>query len=223
MDPVNQFQPCTMASSSSARPGTPSNLAQVHSYRHLAPPYAAVASDAASMPPPSTAAKSAAASSTALKPFTAQEMRQLVLDYLTHEGYVDSATAFAHEMVVDWSAQSGEDGPPANEAARGALGTHDSSGEAMEGVEATPEPTEAVAAHAPMSANGLPHTNGTGKNVAFAETDASPAGRCDVPSVEEPAGPSALSRDELRDLRLRKGAFSCLAWPTCPCPPHTER
>lgn len=147
-----------------SRPSTPSNLVQVHTYRHLAPAYAAAPSQGSG----SLLAASSSSSLNniaAVRPFTPLEVRQLVLEYLAHEGYVDSAIAFATEMVTD----------------------DDADASAASGEEEEEEESHASSV-----------INGNGENVAFLE---------DGDDIAGPNGvvkPSALSEEQVQDLRLRK-------------------
>ncbi|GAA5978349.1 hypothetical protein JCM10908_004324 [Rhodotorula pacifica] len=214
-----------MATSSSTRPGTPSNLVQVHTYRHLSPAYAAIPSQGGTMPPPPSTSTSTLTfnNHAAVKPFTSQEVRQLVLEYLTHEGYVDSAIAFAREVVLDEaeSAASGEaDGgqPPIRlgDPHRGASATEtDAMQEDLEAAAGTD--TAAMMTDGgmptilngsdPRGLNGAGAGGGGGKNVAF--LDGAEAGASANPegaglNGDETAAPSALSKEQIQDLRLRK-------------------
>lgn len=223
--PLDSLNSTTMATS---RPSTPSNLVQVHTYRHLAPAYAAAPSQGSGVPP---AVSSSSSSSTlnnhngaAVRPFTPLEVRQLVLEYLAHEGYVDSAIAFASEMVADdtdadadASAASGEeeeDPSPArtgsNALAAAEEGKFTTDGDAMqEDVEATTgdETTSrrSGAAAAEMHSGGAdsPVINGNGKNVAFLDD-----GEDQAASTDGAVKMSALSEEEVQDLRLRKSESS---------------
>lgn len=151
-----------------SRPSTPSNLVQVHTYRHLAPAYAAAPSQGSG----SLLAASSSSSLNniaAVRPFTPLEVRQLVLEYLAHEGYVDSAIAFATEMVTD----------------------DDADASAASGEEEEEEESHASSV-----------INGNGENVAFLE---------DGDDIAGPNGvvkPSALSEEQVQDLRLRKSESS---------------
>ncbi|KWU44896.1 hypothetical protein RHOSPDRAFT_25421 [Rhodotorula sp. JG-1b] len=206
-----------------SRPSTPSNLVQVHTYRHLAPAYAVAPSQGSGVPP----AVSSSSSSTlnnhngaAVRPFTPLEVRQLVLEYLAHEGYVDSAIAFASEMVTDdtdadadASAASGEeeeDPSPgrtgSNALAAAEEGKFTTDGDAMqEDVEATTDDDttsrRSGAAAAEMHSGGAdsPVIKGNGKNVAFLDD-----GEEQVASTNGAVKTSALSEEEVQDLRLRK-------------------
>lgn len=218
-----------------SRPSTPSNLVQVHTYRHLAPAYAAAPSQGSGVPPSApTAASSSSSSSSpsssslnsaAVRPFTPLEVQRLVLEYLAHEGYVDSAIAFASEMVTDVdadadsSAASGEEEEEeedqsspartgANSLAAGAGGSElatATEGDAMqEDVGATTDDGAAAAAAETHSGQAdSPVINGNSKNVVFLEDE---DGEEQVASTKGVVAvkPSALSEDEVQDLRLRK-------------------
>ncbi|GAA5973235.1 hypothetical protein JCM8115_005410 [Rhodotorula mucilaginosa] len=207
-----------------SRPSTPSNLVQVHTYRHLAPAYAAAPSQGSGVPQPAASSTLNNHSNTvAVRPFTPLEVRQLVLEYLAHEGYVDSAIAFASEMVTedpdaDASAASGEEeeshaspariGSNALAAAGGSNHSTVTDGEAMqEDVEATADDettsrrsgaAAAAAAEMRIGAADSPVINGNGKNVAFLDEGEGVAG------ANGTVKPSALSEEEVQDLRLRK-------------------
>lgn len=216
-----------MATSNPTRPGTPSHLVQVHAYRQFAPVYAVAPAGAGSPspppPPPSAFASPKATPHSAVRPFTAHEVRQLVLEYLAHEGYVDSAVAFAREMVLDdgdrrESAASGEDSadaaPPRRRADPEVGERADATGsDEMQDVEGPAEVSPSADARAATAAaaeeeeeetesvrlNGVDGgdtsaVNGTGKTVAFVDGDEEADG----------AVPSALSEDQVLDLRLRK-------------------
>jgi hypothetical protein len=215
----------TMATS---RPSTPSNLVQVHTYRHLAPAYAAAPSQGSGVPQPVASSTLNNHSNTAaVRPFTPLEVRQLVLEYLAHEGYVDSAIAFASEMVTedpdaDASAASGEEeeshaspartGSNTLAAAGGSNHSTVTDGEAMqEDVEATTDDettsrrdgaAAAAAAEMRIGAADSPVINGNGKNVAFLDEGEGVAG------ANGTVKPSALSEEEVQDLRLRKSESS---------------
>lgn len=208
-----------------SRPSTPSNLVQVHTYRHLAPAYAAAPSQGSGVPQPAASSTLNNHSNTvAVRPFTPLEVRQLVLEYLAHEGYVDSAIAFASEMVTedpdaDASAASGEEeeshaspariGSNALAAAGGSNHSTVTDGEAMqEDVEATADDettsrrSGAAAAEMRIGAADSPVINGNGKNVAFLDEGD------DVAGADGAVKPSALSEEEVQDLRLRKSESS---------------
>ena len=147
-----------------------------------------------------------------------------MLEYLAHEGYVDSAIAFASEMVTDdtdadadASAASGEeeeDQSPgrtgSNALAAAEEGKFTTDGDAMqEDVEATTDDDttsrRSGAAAAEMHSGGAdsPVINGNGKNVAFLDD-----GEEQVASTNGAVKTSALSEEEVQDLRLRKSESS---------------
>ncbi|GAA5878477.1 hypothetical protein JCM3774_006414 [Rhodotorula dairenensis] len=211
-----------MATSNPTRPGTPSNLVQVHAYRRFAPAYAAAPAEATltSPPPPAPAPAASRSATPAVRPFSSQEVRQLVLEYLTHEGYVGSAVAFAREMAVDGSAASGEaiddDDDDDDDNAETLVSpwrrrsdtTHECNGvmegEAMQDVKGPTESAAAADAAAgetdavKSNADGLPAVNGTGKTVPFLRDGG------DADGIDGLTVPSALSEDQVLDLRLRK-------------------
>ncbi|BGP13743.1 hypothetical protein JCM10213_006427 [Rhodosporidiobolus nylandii] len=180
--------------------GAPPNTVSASLHLHLAPSYAL---DPPPSPFPSSSASAAPPgrqTSKSLRPYSQDELRQLVFDYLCHSGYLDSAKAFATQ--INEADGGGEGGHERDTGAAGAMANGDSSttmngdgGDAMEGVEATPEP----------ESNGLKKENGfgggplvaNGKSVAFEE------GAADgLDEDDEACG--VLSKEDLKDVRLRR-------------------
>lgn len=207
--------------SSSASGGT-SNLVSVSAHLHLAPPYAAPPpNDSLAAPaPPTKPAPPNPSSTSSITPFQPDELRQLVLDYLTNSCYVDTATAFARELA-EASAQadsSGGDGSGKSDSVEGPTGEANGAGavdgtvEAMEGVEATPEPfAGSVDADGGLDGALATVANGSGKNVAFLED-----GTCEADDDADLPEGALLTKDDLRDLRIRRSACR-----TVPHPPFT--
>ncbi|BGP05945.1 hypothetical protein OF846_001637 [Rhodotorula toruloides] len=195
--------------SSSASGGT-SNLVSVSAHLHLAPPYAAPPpNDSLAAPaPPTKPAPPNPSSTSSITPFQPDELRQLVLDYLTNSCYVDTATAFARELA-EASAQadsSGGDGSGKSDSVEGPTGEANGAGavdgtvEAMEGVEATPEPfAGSVDADGGLDGALATVANGSGKNVAFLED-----GTCEADDDADLPEGALLTKDDLRDLRIRR-------------------
>ncbi|GAA5894728.1 hypothetical protein JCM6882_006667 [Rhodosporidiobolus microsporus] len=192
--------------------GPPSNTVSASRYLHLAPAYALQpptaspsSSSSPSAPPPAT--KSRTSPSNELRPYAQDEVRQLVLDYLCHSGYLDSAKAFARELSeADDSASEGkQDGETGGTRANGATEGARRNGDAMEGVEATPPPpgfgdeassAAGVEALKELARRERAPSSGNGKTVAFTEEDGS------LEESDEACG--SLSEEDVRDVRLRR-------------------
>ncbi|KAM0792297.1 hypothetical protein ACM66B_004986 [Microbotryomycetes sp. NB124-2] len=182
----------------SATPSTSQNAVSASKYLHLAP---ATAHDA----------------------FTRDHVRQLVLEYMTNCCYADSAKAFARELDSLDKASTTEgpssDGELPHREGRQQQDTTDENGDAMEGVEGTspPEPqadeSDDGKLNSVMDQDGVATTtrmSTNGKNVAFRiERESSDGGLESVDDV--PC--SLLSREQLRDLNLRRGKFQSV--PSC--------
>lgn len=211
----------SLATMSASAPGGSSNLVSVSSHLNLAPAYAAPPpSDAVTSPAPSTKPTPNASSTSSITPFQPDGLRQLVLDYLINSCYVDSATAFARELAegstqADSSGGEGSGRPEsAEQPASGGNGASGEGGtaEAMEGVEATPEPfAEPVDSGVGLDSAAAPAINGSGKNVAFMED-----GTCEADDDADLPDGALLTKDDVRDLRIRRSACSS-------CSPRTTR
>ncbi|GJN88690.1 hypothetical protein Rhopal_001656-T1 [Rhodotorula paludigena] len=200
---------------STSAPGAPGALVSPANHLHLAPAYAAVPQSASSSssPAPPTAKATPLAPSPALRPFTPDELKRLVLEYLCSCCYVDSARAFARELAASSAAGEGG-GPGAEVSGPSTNGTSAVAAgrvaEAMEGIEATPEPSAhpdiGSAGTSGMSKSSIddgriapPLVNG--KTVAF---DDGVLDGVDEDDGEIAAG-SLLSKEDLRDVRRRQG------------------
>ncbi|GAA5822774.1 hypothetical protein JCM11251_004374 [Rhodosporidiobolus azoricus] len=196
--------------------GPPSNTVSASLYLQLAPSYAlappAAGPSAASSSAPPPASKSRPpppiSSGKELRPYTQDEARQLVLDYLCHSGYLDSAKAFAKELseVEDSSTkvkQEGKEGGPRASAHAERTRTN---GDAMEGVEATPPPDFGEEASSAAGVEALREvanrdrvsSASNGKTVAFTGDG------LDGLAEEDDEDCSLLSKEEVRDVRLRR-------------------
>ncbi|BGP22728.1 lisH dimerization motif containing protein [Rhodotorula toruloides] len=194
--------------SASAQGGT-SNLVSVSEHLRLAPSYAAPPpNDSLSSPDPTTKPAPNPSSTSSITPFQPDELKQLVLDYLTTSCYVDSATAFARELAeasaqVDSSGGEGSGRPGSAEGVAGALdGARggDGAAEAMEGVEATPEPFVGPdEVDGGLDGASVPVANGSGKNVAFLDD-----GTCEADDDADLPDCALLTKDDVRDLRIRR-------------------
>ncbi|GAA6005008.1 uncharacterized protein JCM10292_002596 [Rhodotorula paludigena] len=199
---------------STSAPGAPGALVSPANHLNLAPAYAAMPQSASSSssPAPATAKATPLAPSPALRPFTPDELKRLVLEYLCSCCYVDSARAFAHELAASSAAGEGG-GPGAEMSGPSTNGTSAVAAgrvaEAMEGIEATPEPSAhpdvGSAGTSEMSTSNIddgriapPLVNG--KTVVFDD------GGLDgvIEDDEEIAADSLLSKEDLRDVRLRQ-------------------
>ncbi|GAA6004736.1 hypothetical protein JCM10207_000997 [Rhodosporidiobolus poonsookiae] len=185
------------------------SLVSVTAHLDQAPLYA-LDPPTASSPPTSTSAPPPPASNSKtilrgiVRPFSQDELRQLVLDYLCHGGYLDSAKAFASQLAEgdDSDARPAEasSAPPA--AAVKTASTPATNGDAMDGVEATPPPElerfpRTSLADVASLKRERTATNGTnGKSVAFEAED--------VLKDDEDEACGMLSQGEVRDIRLRR-------------------
>ncbi|GAA6047654.1 hypothetical protein JCM3770_001610 [Rhodotorula araucariae] len=187
----------------SSAPGASHSLVSPAAYLHLAPSYAA---------PPASGSSPAASSGgspskpipgappSPVRPFAPDELRKLVLEYLCNRCYVDSARAFARELAGAAQRPSGDDDADISAgvatASAASMGEH-ALGEAMEGVEGTPEPSLAPAGDGPADLGAAPPLS-NGKSVAFLD------GGDDEDDDDSMLEGSLLLKDDLRDARLRQ-------------------
>ncbi|GAA5848182.1 hypothetical protein JCM8547_004435 [Rhodosporidiobolus lusitaniae] len=188
--------------------GPPHNTVSASRYIHLAPAYA-IAPSAAFPPSSSSRAPPPRHPSTKGKPYSQDELKHLVLEYLTHGGYLESAKAFAKQLGDADSddpdgldEQEGAEGvaepPKTNGHAEAVVETNS---DAMEGVEATPPPFLAAtdeAEGAERVKRERTGTAGNGKTVAF-ENDG-----LDGAEDEDGEDFGVLSKEQVRDVRIRR-------------------
>ncbi|GAA5936306.1 hypothetical protein JCM1841_003000 [Sporobolomyces salmonicolor] len=197
---------------------TPSgNLVSPTAHLHLAPPYALApaSSTGNNAPTPSSASASKLASAPpashpTLRPFTSDELRQLVLEYLCSSCYAETAKAFAQELdeARTGGEAKGDRDEDAAEASTGrveaTVGHGAAETEAMDGVEATPPPEDwrnsaAEDEMQDVKADRPPAGHTNGKNVAFLDD-----GLGEAEEDEDDDDYALLSKEELRDVRLRR-------------------
>ena len=172
----------------------PQNTVSASAYLHLAP---------------------TAGSSSSSADYNRSEIRQLVLEYLCNGCYADSARAFAEEVARrDADDRTGADeraerGRSANGQSLGLRRKQSEGGMKMEGVETTTDPG------ARHDADGM-HIEGdesdreverrltAGKTVAFKVETGVPYDDKEY----DGEGGSMLSREQLREVRLRRGMFA---------------
>ncbi|GAA6064068.1 hypothetical protein JCM10212_001474 [Sporobolomyces blumeae] len=144
--------------------------------------------------PPNSASKSKPSSSLSrhgIAPYTDEELRNVVLEYLLSGCYAQTAKAFAFEVEhreKEGSSSEMAEGGTDPSGARDAV-------DGMQGVEATPEPEGHV-----LDAGGEEPT-ATDKSVAFASSE-NGGNRVDDDFDDAAAG--GLSRESLREVRLRQ-------------------
>ncbi|GAA5843731.1 hypothetical protein JCM9279_000124 [Rhodotorula babjevae] len=189
----------------SSAPGAGQQLVSPAAHLHAAPAYAVQPAPTVSTSFASTAANPALSSSSStapsasstskpipgapsptLRPFTPRELKQLVLEYLCSRCYVDTAKAFASDLAL---ADEAAAGPSAGDAVP-VVERGGASSEAMEGIEATPEPG---ARDGPLAASN-------GKSVAFLDGDGEEDEDDDGDLVEG----GLLSKTDVQDARLRR-------------------
>ncbi|GAA5891056.1 hypothetical protein JCM8208_003149 [Rhodotorula glutinis] len=196
----------------SSAPGPGQQLVSPAAHLHAAPAYAVQPAPTVSTSFSSTAASPTSSSSSSgapsgssshkpipgapsptLRPFTPRELKQLVLEYLCSRCYVDTAKAFANDIALaDEAAAGTSEGASATSVDRGAV-----SAEAMEGIEATPEPRAGGESRA--AGDGSPAANG--KSVAFLDGD---GGTEDEDEDGDVVEGSLLSKADVQDARLRR-------------------
>ncbi|KAK4058848.1 hypothetical protein OIO90_000294 [Microbotryomycetes sp. JL221] len=159
--------------------------------------------------------------------FTRDQIRQLVLEYMTSSCYADSAKAFAREvdLLTQTSSETANGDTSSDEPSVGrSNGFNDdatlresantSQGDAMEGVEATPEPELAAYLgtgdggeldQSMMDEDGLSRVKkgSNGKNVAFRIEKVYVDGM-DDDDDDSDVSYSMLSRQQLVDVRIRR-------------------
>ncbi|GAA6029344.1 hypothetical protein JCM8097_003629 [Rhodosporidiobolus ruineniae] len=184
--------------------GPPLNTVSASRYLHLAPAYAV---DPPATPFPSSSSSAPLARAPPPKglnqrPYSQDECRQLVLEYLAHSGYLDSAKAFARQLgeSSEGHAEGAQEGKTGPTTANGNASGMRTNGDAMEGVEATPPPgldfAERADEAAERSKRERSATGGNGKAVAFA--DGAMGGE------EEDAECGVLSKEDVQDIRVRR-------------------
>ncbi|GAA5979145.1 hypothetical protein JCM11641_008440 [Rhodosporidiobolus odoratus] len=186
--------------------GPPPHTASVTQYLHLAPtwalepPASSLTPSSSTQAPPAPSSSNFGSTGNLMRPYSREEVKLLVLEYLCHEGHLETAKAFASEVQDGVDEGAKRDGAEIEATRNSGEHTDGTGTHGMEGVEATPEPEsgESIRREEGTRESG---TGGrvakNGKSVAFDEGE-------QEEGLEEDEDCGLLSKDQVKDVRLRR-------------------